>query len=300
MQTYVLFHDDSDGYASALAAYLKFGDEAKYQKVQYGQKFPDIPLNKETDLYIVDFSYDKEILEEVAEQVRSIMVIDHHDTAAKQLEDFPHKVYDANRSGAVLSWLYFHPDADSIPDLFLIVEDRDLWKFTREESHWLEQGMRSSGHYKELGFWKQVYDDPQVFQEVLERGKREHQSLMNYVKSFVKDPTKYKACTYRGLKCVIYNTTQYISELGNAFNEKLDIDFSISYFLTNEGLIVFSLRGKDKKHHLGEICQAMDSVVIQGVEVPVTPIKGGGHENAAGVKFDLINGMKVLESFYSQ
>lgn len=299
MTTYVLFHDDSDGYASALAAYLKFGDDAKYLKVQYGQKFPDIPLNKETDVYIVDFSYDKEILESVMEQVRFLIVIDHHDTAYKQLIDFPNKIYDKSKSGAVLTWEYFHP-GQTVPELFLIVEDRDLWKFTREESHGFEQGMKTSGRYSELKFWKEVYETPELFQEIITRGNAEYISILKYIDSVVKNPSMYKVCTYRGLKCVIYNAVQYISELGNAFNERMEIDFSISYFFTNDGLIVFSLRGKDKKHHLGELCLAMNSVMIDGEEVPVTRIKGGGHENAAGVKFDLENGFKVLKSFYSQ
>lgn len=299
MATYVLFHDDSDGYASALAAYLKLGDEAKYLKVQYGQKFPDIPLSKETDIYIVDFSYDKDILEAVMEQVHFLIVIDHHDTAYQQLIDFPNKIYDQTKSGAVLTWEYFHPQSP-VPDLFLIVEDRDLWKFNREDSHAFEHGMKSSGRYNDLKFWKEVYESPELLQEIISRGTIQYESIVKYINSVVKDPSKYKLCTYRGLKCVIYNAVQYISELGNAFNERLDIDFSISYFFTNDGLIVFSLRGKDKKHHLGELCLAMNSVVIQGEEVPVMKIKGGGHENAAGVKFDLENGFKVLKSFYSQ
>lgn len=299
MATYVLFHDDSDGYASALAAYLKLGDEAKYLKVQYGQNFPDIPLDKNTDLFIVDFSYERDVLEEVTEKVRSIMVIDHHDTAEKQLEGYPHKVYDKEHSGAVLTWKYFHPD-QPVPSLFLIVEDRDLWKHTFKVSHWFEFGMRNSGQYSKLEFWKQVHEDQALREEIITQGKIGYENLQKYISSFVKDPSKYRFCTYKNLKGVIYNATLNISELGNAFNETLEIDFSLSYFFTNDGLVVLSFRGKDKKHHLGELCMNMNSVMIDGVEVPVKRIRGGGHENAAGVKFAFEDGMKVLQSFYSQ
>ena len=116
MTTYVLHHDDNDGYCSALAAYTVFKDRAIYKAVQYGQDFPDFPFSKEDEVYIVDFSYSREVLESVNQHVGKLQVIDHHDTAMEQLQGLPYALFDMSKSGAELSWEYFNPGIE-VPDL---------------------------------------------------------------------------------------------------------------------------------------------------------------------------------------
>jgi nanoRNase/pAp phosphatase (c-di-AMP/oligoRNAs hydrolase) len=88
-----------------------------------------------------------------------------------------------------------------------------------------------------------------------------------------------------GHKVAIYNTTDNISELGNAFNTTLDIDYSISYFFTNEGELVLSYRGKKGHVHVGDLCKKLG---------------GGGHAAAAGVKLPIEAGLAWLKKIYCQ
>lgn len=282
MTTYVLYHDDADGYASALSAYMQHEDRAKYIAVQYGQEFPIKDLKVTDSIYILDFSYKKEILEDVYSQVNSLVVIDHHETAMRDLEHLNYAIFDMSKSGARLSWEYFNPDIQ-VPMLILLVEDRDLWKFTFEDTKAFDAGMRATGKYKEIKYWKEVLTNTRIFQQIVHDGKLLVKDLDGRVNSFVKNPSKYKLVDIDGHKVAIYNTTNDISELGNAFNTALDVDYSISYFFTNQGEIVLSYRGKKDGVHVGELCKKFG---------------GGGHAAAAGAKLDLISGIEWLKKIY--
>ena len=62
MSIYCLFHGDLDGAVAASQFYGKYGKDAQYYPVNYGEKFPleHVDLTKEDTVYIVDFSYDAE------------------------------------------------------------------------------------------------------------------------------------------------------------------------------------------------------------------------------------------------
>jgi hypothetical protein len=64
------------------------------------------------DVAIVDFSYKRPVMIELARKAKSILVLDHHKTAeAELIEPCPgiEVHFDMNRSGAVMAWEYFHP-----------------------------------------------------------------------------------------------------------------------------------------------------------------------------------------------
>lgn len=80
---------------------------------------------------MVDFSYSRPVLMEMAQQAKSILVLDHHKTAADHLVHLPanvRAVFDMERSGAMLAWDFFHPVTPP-PTLLLHIQDRDLWRF---------------------------------------------------------------------------------------------------------------------------------------------------------------------------
>ena len=283
MARYVLYHDDADGYASALAAYLQFGSNAIYQKVQYGQEFPIKDLTPEDVIYILDFSYKKEILEDIHSKVSKLVVIDHHETAMRELDHLDYAIFDLDKSGARLSWEYFREDME-VPYLIRLVEDRDLWKFNLEETKAFDAGMRSTGQYSKIDFWLQVYNVQSIFDQIVHDGKLLVKDLEGRVNSFINNPDKYKVVDIDGHKVAVYNTTTDISELGNAFNTQMDVDYSISYFWTNKGELVLSYRGKKGHVHVGDLCKAMG---------------GGGHAAAAGVKLPFEAGVNWLKNTYS-
>lgn len=284
MSTYVLYHDDADGYASALSAYLSLGNDATYISVQYGQDFPIKNLQDHDTVYILDFSYSKEILEDIHSKVKQLVVIDHHETAMRQLDHLPYAIFDMSKSGARLSWEYFHPNTE-IPEIILLVEDRDLWRFILKDTKAFDIGMRATGKYADINYWAVVYVDTVLRNKIIENGRLLLKDLESRVASFVKNPNKYRVVDIDGHRVVVYNTTDIISELGNAFNTTLDIDYSISYFFTNKGELVLSYRGIKGRVHVGDICQKLG---------------GGGHAAAAGAKLSMEAGLAWLNNIYQK
>lgn len=133
MKQYVLYHGNCpDGLGAAMAAWLYLGPSAEYIPVSYGKPIPEIEPGSE--VYIVDFSYPKPVLENLYENVTShLKVLDHHATAESDLKGLPYCVFDMNKSGAVLSWEYFFPKKP-VPEFFLYLQDRDMWWFKMDKS----------------------------------------------------------------------------------------------------------------------------------------------------------------------
>ncbi|MGH9333969.1 MAG: phosphohydrolase, partial [Vicinamibacteria bacterium] len=126
MGTVVLYHAFcADGFGAAWAAWKRLGERAEYLPVQHGAPPPSIP--KESDVYILDFSYPRAEIEEMKARVASLQVIDHHRTAEEELRGLEYAVFDNRKSAAVLSWEYFHP-GEPVPELLRYVMDRDLWQ----------------------------------------------------------------------------------------------------------------------------------------------------------------------------
>jgi len=65
--------------------------------------------------------------------VADFLVLDHHETAQKELSGLEFAHFDMERSGATLAWDHWHP-GESPPGLIRYVEDRDLWRFALPKS----------------------------------------------------------------------------------------------------------------------------------------------------------------------
>jgi len=131
----VIYHANCvDGFGAAYAAYSHFlrGDDCPcdFVAASHGQHPPEAAGR---DVYIVDFSYRREVLKKLFRTACSVTVIDHHITAKRDLagleseHDNLHLVFDMDKSGAVLAWEYFHHLPP--PRLLLHIQDRDLWRF---------------------------------------------------------------------------------------------------------------------------------------------------------------------------
>lgn len=124
----VLYHAECmDGFSAAWAARKKFEYLADYIPVKHGLPTPAGLENKE--IYLVDFTYPKEITLELIKNNKSVIGIDHHMGMEEVIKLIPNHVFDNNHSGAVLAWKYFHPNRP-VPKFLEYVEDGDLWKFS--------------------------------------------------------------------------------------------------------------------------------------------------------------------------
>lgn len=137
-----IYHGNcQDGFGSAWAVRDALGEDVEFYSGVYQDAPPDVT---DRDVILVDFSYKRPVLDGMAARARSIIVLDHHKSAAEDLIGLPLPepfqtwldalpppicaLFDMERSGAGLTWDYFHPGQPR-PKLIDHIEDRDLWRF---------------------------------------------------------------------------------------------------------------------------------------------------------------------------
>ena len=123
-----IYHGNcADGFGAAWVVRKALGD-IEFFPGKYQEPPPDVTGK---DVVMVDFSYKRPALLEMAAKAKSILILDHHKTAAEDLIDLPASVatkFDMNHSGAILAWEHFFT-GQKPPPLLLHIEDRDLWRF---------------------------------------------------------------------------------------------------------------------------------------------------------------------------
>ena len=134
----VIYHANCpDGFGAAVAAYCHFrkGDDClcDFVAASFGQPPPEV---MQRQVYIVDFSYKRPVLEAMCRAAQSVTILDHHISAEQDLAGLEAEhanlqvVFDMEKSGAVLTWEFFHRTPP--PRLLLHIQDRDLWRFALE------------------------------------------------------------------------------------------------------------------------------------------------------------------------
>lgn len=295
--TYVLYHRDPvkgfclDGLGAYYAAYHHFGDNAEYIPVTYNTPFPldDVAIEN-SDIYILDFSYSREILEHVNSLANRLVVLDHHKTAKSNLEGFDpggssHIEFDMKSSGCRMAWRYFNPDS-ACPQLLNHIEDYDLWKYdlqcTKEIIHGLTYKLNEITNDKKriLTFsslnisLSELYNIGSI---IISNIRHNHRKII--------ESGNIVICEFEGYRVGLYNCNEHVSEMGEAIynSATLHVDFAMMYSVLPDNTVVFSLRSKKHK----------DGLSIDVGEIAKTR-GGGGHENASGFTLPLVNGFNLL------
>ncbi|ELR96729.1 DHHA1 domain-containing protein [Gloeocapsa sp. PCC 73106] len=166
---YFLYHKNClDGYGSALAAYLKFKMDAEYIPVQHQEPVPH--LKSESTIYLLDFCYPREVIETMLKN-HTVIVLDHHKTALEDmvgLIGLKDSVFDLQRSGAMITWQYFHQEKQ-IPTLFKLIQDRDIWQWRYQETAPVTAALMTVG-YEDLEKWLPYLEEEQIA-KLTEMGK---------------------------------------------------------------------------------------------------------------------------------
>jgi oligoribonuclease NrnB/cAMP/cGMP phosphodiesterase (DHH superfamily) len=151
----VIYHGNcQDGFTAAWVVHRALGDYPEYIAGTYG-KFHELMLEKlvDKDVLLDDITYSADEMKKIASIAKTVVVLDHHKSAAEHLSEFhgfeasdevsyrdamnapaatdhcPIIVcFDMARSGAQLAWDHFNPN-DPAPYLVRVVQDRDLWRF---------------------------------------------------------------------------------------------------------------------------------------------------------------------------
>lgn len=140
-KTCVVYHLDADGFGAAFAAWKSLGNvDVEYMRANYGDVIPE--MDPSTSIFILDMSFPRQILLKMRETYASVMVLDHHETAKKDLEGLDFVKFDMTKSGAVIAWEHFNP-GKPLPEILAYVQDRDLWKFNLPHSKEVNAAIQS-------------------------------------------------------------------------------------------------------------------------------------------------------------
>ena len=286
---YVLYHAPCfDGTAAAFAAWEKFQDNAIYIPVTYHQPVPDMALGPNTTVYLVDFSYPRAVLEDLKSKVGRLVVIDHHDTAQKDLEGLDNCIFDMEKAGCILAWEYFHPN-EPIPLLLKYIADRDLWRFEGSKTKALIEGLRKEIQYHNFDHFNTLCGLASV-KRMIELGQPISEYNTDYIQKYVASERHYRILSWNGYRVALFNNHHLVDELCEAFYKNeikaLGIEISCCYRFLSSGDLKLSFRSENGTEH-----NTLDISEELG---------GGGHFNASATVFPLEEGLKLLQLLYSK
>lgn len=132
MKVLCIYHANCcDGFGAATVVRKALGPgNVDFFPGWYGEAPPDVDGRV---VVMVDFSYKRDVLVDMASRAKRIIILDHHASAQDDLVDLPANVeayFNMSKSGAVIAWEYFMDGPP--PKLLCHIQDRDLWKFELE------------------------------------------------------------------------------------------------------------------------------------------------------------------------
>ena len=217
---------------------------------------------------MVDFSYKRDALLQIAATANSVLILDHHKSAQAELTHLPDNVtaiFDMNRSGAMMAWNYYHPDTPP-SDLIIHVQDRDLWQFKRPETRAFQANLFSLEYTFEN--WDRVNNlcaDQYSYHLFVAEGEAIERKHFKDVYELI------RVASYRsniaGFNVPTLNAPYfYSSDAGHMMGK--GEPFAACYWDTPDGR-VYSLRSDEQG---------------QDVSLIAAQFGGGGHKHAAGFK----------------
>lgn len=257
-----------DGFAAAWAVRYALGNEVEFYKGIHQQSPPDVSGR---DVALVDFSYKRDVLENMILTAASITILDHHISAEKDLADLLSSgqikgLFDMNKSGAMLAWEWFNPGVPA-PKLIEHIQDRDLWQFKLPGTREVHAAVSSYPYDFEI--WDPLMESTSYGLEVLKRdGKAIERRLQKDINDLI--ASGVRRMVIGGYDVPVLNASSaYVSDAGNIMSK--DEAFAACYWDHPDGRS-FSLRSSETGIDVSEVAR------LYG---------GGGHAKAAGFTVDL-------------
>ena len=274
-----IYHGNcADGFTAAWVVWKALGDSVEFHPGVYQDPPPDVTGR---DVIMVDFSYKRAVIDEMTAAAHTLLILDHHKTAAADLADlpnartdwhthhafagtpgFPHigVRFDMDRSGAGLAWDFFFP-TDPRPTLVDHVEDRDLWRFKLPKTREIQAAVFSFAY--DFATWERIMGLPT---DVLARdGEAIERKHFKDIEELLKVVTR--RMKIGGYEVPAANLPYTLtSDAGHKLAQ--GEPFAACYWDTPDGR-VFSLRSTDNGMDVSSVAKAYG---------------GGGHRNASGFR----------------
>lgn len=276
MKTYVLYHANCpDGFCAAWVARGALPSETEFIPVNYSEPPPEVAFDRDAELFILDFSYSRDIMFQLAAlRHQRMVVLDHHKTAREALDgleielasnncgDALSVTFDMDKSGARLAWEHFR-GATPAPWLVDYTEDRDLWRFKLPHSEAVSAFLRS--HPFDFGLWDgfaETKPGSMLWVDYINQGL----AILRYQKQVVRQAVENaREVELGGHTVLAVNTTVCFSEVAGELAKGRP--FGAAFFIRPDGKKQWSLRSTPEGVDVAEVARRHG---------------GGGHRNAAG------------------
>jgi oligoribonuclease NrnB/cAMP/cGMP phosphodiesterase (DHH superfamily) len=260
-----IYHGNcADGFGAAWV-FKRWADrEFDFHAGVYQNDPPDVTGR---DVYLVDFSYKRVVVEQMRERCNRLVLIDHHKTAIDDLTPLIESkaiesLVSLDYSGAVLAWKWFHGHLDGeMPALLRHIEDRDLWRFALHRTREIQANVFSYPY--DFDVWDKLMEaDPQKLADEGAAIERKHfKDIAELVKVVTRE------FTIGGHTVPVANLPYTLtSDAGHMLAKGKP--FAGCYWDTPDGR-VFSLRSTDEGLDVSDIAKQYG---------------GGGHRNASGFR----------------
>lgn len=268
MATKVWYHAAcADGFCSAWVAHGS-RPSASLIPVKHGK--PPPPVAPADEVYIVDFSYPREQLEAIEASVQSLVVLDHHSTAAESLTGLPYCHFDMARSGAGMTWDHFNPGTPR-PWLVDYVEDNDLWRHVMPGSKAVAAVLRMTPF--ELGAYQALQD--RGVDDVAAQGELILAYEVSLIRAAKRSVRYINFGGFENVPCVNSLTLQ--STIGQSLGK--GAPFAIVWYYRDDGKVQLSLRSDEGGADVAAVAKQYG---------------GGGHIHSSGCTLDLQTWVDVL------
>lgn len=277
-----------DGFASAWIVRDKWPD-CVLVGTNYGEAMPSDITIAGKNVLIADFSFKPDVLDGMAEEAKSIVILDHHKSAAEDLANIDsfsgdhihvggmfamrteaaatHVLawFDMEQSGAMLTWRFAHGLHSPAPQLIRHVEDRDLWRFRLPDTRAFILWLRSFPH--DFGVWDRLaeetdYDYGSVMREALSIER----FYNNRITEMADGAVIVRFSRWEGVP-VVHAPGIFASDVGHELLKRNpDAPFAVIVSVAH-GRKAFSLRSEDGRQDVSEVARIFG---------------GGGHRNSAG------------------
>lgn len=248
----------------------------------HGDGLDPVFMCKDRAVYVLDYCFSKSVLLAMAEVAQKVVVLDHHETSYKIIEDLPFtdSVEEAarsdaklviclnkSRSGAGLTASYFKKKLNAEPPWWYAqVEDRDLWRFqlplTREVHIVLSTAPMTATHWKLFSSWSELlFSEAGSYLIPFQKKLISHMIDNAHAVDFGEGPVLAVQGPGMLLSDAVYSILEKVPDISAGY--------AAGYYLNNAGCYVVSLRslksGKD-------------------VEKIAAKYGGGGHVNASAFR----------------
>lgn len=264
MKPLVIYHGNcQDGFTAAWAIW-KTHPDWEFYPAKHRDAPPDVTGR---DVYMVDFSYKRPVIEKILEDACKLTILDHHKTAEADLRSLGAMeipgftiTFNMEKSGARLAWEYFHPN-ELIPHIIQYVEDLDLWRFKYPETKAYSAYLFSVPY--DFDRWDLINIHPNI-EEIVDMG----QAILDKQEKDILElsANKFRTDIYGHNVWTVNVPYTLASDMGHLLCK--GEPFASTFYYDGTGFI-YSLRSDDNGLDVSEIAKKFG---------------GGGHKHAAGFK----------------